>query len=140
MLNEWTNEEQRELGVLRVRDAAYDAIYRLWKERQAEGMTQKELAEFLGKDQGAVSRILAGPGNWTLKSIGELAEALKGIVFIDVVAAEKHASGDNYDIYADWESSCSKMEVVPATVSSKGSSMIVSFLPSTLHSYQVDQR
>jgi hypothetical protein len=138
MLNELTNAERLELGVLRVRDAAYNAIYGLWKERQAEGLTQKDIADFLDKDQGTVSRTLAGPGNWTLKSIGELAEAMDGIVFIEVIAAEKYVSGDNYDVYADWESSCSKMEVVPAAISTKGASMIVSVPTSSLQFYPIE--
>jgi transcriptional regulator with XRE-family HTH domain len=87
-------------GFARVRDVAFDAISDLWRRREAEGVKQKEIAEALGRDPGWVSKNLRGPGNWTLRTIGELVEVLGGEIVIKVYALEDPLeSRDNYDAY-----------------------------------------
>ncbi len=65
-------------GVARLRDQAFDAIGALWRRRQSEGWTQKRVADAIGRDPAWVSRNLRAPGNWTLRTIGELIQALDG--------------------------------------------------------------
>ncbi len=43
---------------------------------KSKGMTQRELAEKIGKKESYISRILSGDANPTLKTISELEEAL----------------------------------------------------------------
>lgn len=71
-------------GVELVRNAAFDAIIRLWRKRQSQGLTQKILAAKTGSQPATVSRNLRGPGNWTLRTFGEMLCALDGSVRIDV--------------------------------------------------------
>ena len=59
-------------GFVRLRDQAFDAVLTLWRKRKDAGVTQKELADAIGRDEGWVSRNLRAPGNWTLRTIGEL--------------------------------------------------------------------
>jgi hypothetical protein len=42
-----------------------------------DGLTQRALADGIGKAEDNVSKLLAGPRNWTLKTISDLAGALK---------------------------------------------------------------
>ena len=42
--------EQGDYGFARVRDQAFDAIQALWRRRRAEGMRQKDIAAFLGRE------------------------------------------------------------------------------------------
>lgn len=95
-----TPVERRQLGCARAQHAVFDAIYALWEERQEEGLTKQAIAEFLGRDPGWVSRTMSGPGNWTLRTFGELVEALDGYIDVKVIAREKLRK-KNYDIYAD---------------------------------------
>ena len=75
-------------GFERARSVAFDAVYALWLRRQAEGMTQADLAKAIGRDEGWVSRTLSGPGNWTLRTIGTLVQGLNGELDITVHAME----------------------------------------------------
>ena len=81
----------------------FDAVTALWRRRQAEGMTQKDLAHRIGRDPAWVSRSLAAPGNWTLRTAGELIQALDGEAEIRVAALEdapeRRANADAYDGY-----------------------------------------
>src|SRR5882672_11283893 len=79
-----TPEQRADYGASRVRDAAYDAVMDLWRRRKSEGMTQTQLADALGGDAGWLSRNLRGPGNWTLRTVGRLVEALNGEVELKV--------------------------------------------------------
>ncbi|MBA9063114.1 hypothetical protein GGQ91_002502 [Methylobacterium fujisawaense] len=90
----------RELGRARAQHIAFDAIYDLWLERQAEGLRKKDICKLVGCDAAWVTRSLAGPGNWTLNTLGTLAEALNGKIEISVKAREKIVPS-NYDIYSD---------------------------------------
>jgi len=77
-----------DFGHARARDIAFDAIHKLWERRRAEGMTQADLAEKIGRDPAWVSRNLRAPGNWTLRTLGELVVALDGCLEIHATAAE----------------------------------------------------
>ena len=87
-------------GVALLRDRAFEAIYRLWRKRQAAGVTQRDIAEAIGRDPAWVSRTLRGPGNWTLRTIAELVQALDGEAEIQVAGLEEPlAVRRNYDAY-----------------------------------------
>lgn len=97
-------QERGDYGFSRVRDAAYDAVMELWRRRKAEGMTQAQLAEALGGDEGWLSRNLRGPGNWTLKTVGRLVEALNGEVELKVHGIEDPLlKPRNYHAYVGYE-------------------------------------
>lgn len=86
-----------------MRDLAFDAVLTLWRRRQADGLTQKELAERLGRDPGWVSKALRGPANWEFKTFARLVRALEGEVDIEVHALEDPLpERPNYDVYADY--------------------------------------
>lgn len=70
--------ERSNYGFARARDIAFSAIRDLWEQRQQSGMKQADIAEAIGRDKAWVSRQLSGPGNWTLRTLGELCEALDG--------------------------------------------------------------
>lgn len=95
--------EQAGYGVARVRDQAFDAVQALWRRRQAEGMRQKDIANFLGRKPAWVSRNLSAPGNWTLRTFGEFMQALGGEADIQVHALEDApgvvTNRDAYDGY-----------------------------------------
>lgn len=96
--------ERADYGLARVRDVAFDAVRALWRRRHKEGMKQSDLARAIGRDPAWVSRSLRAPGNWTLRTIGELAEGLDGEVEIivrgnDEIAAQRK----NYDAYSEQE-------------------------------------
>lgn len=87
-------------GFARVRDAAFDAVLSLWRRRQSEGWKQADLADILNRDRSWVSRNLRGPGNWTLRTFGELVEALNGEAEITVHALEEPLHpAPNFDAY-----------------------------------------
>lgn len=90
-------------GFARARDKAFGAIRDLWRKRRDEGMSQAELAGRLGRDQAWVSRKLSGPSNWTLRTFGDLADALDGEVHISIKDLRAGASQSNYDAYSDYE-------------------------------------
>ena len=92
---------RRDYGFARVRDLAFDAVRELWAKRQGAGMKQTELAARLGRDTAWVSKKLKGPGNWTLRTFGELVEALDGDAEIIVVGLETPLRlRPNFDAYA----------------------------------------
>lgn len=81
--------ELRDYVFARARDLAFDAVYALWQRRREEPRTQKALAERLQKKESWVSRSLQGPGNWTLRTLAELTEALDGELEIIVRPIEE---------------------------------------------------
>ncbi|HVH74508.1 MAG TPA: hypothetical protein VM755_06295 [Stellaceae bacterium] len=96
--------ELADYGFARARDIAFDAIQVLWRRRRAEGMRQADIVAAIGRDAGWVSRNLRAPGNWTLRTIGELVEALNGELEIIVLPKEdapEHPS--NYHAYMGYE-------------------------------------
>jgi transcriptional regulator with XRE-family HTH domain len=97
----------RELGDYgreRIKFIAFEAVTKLWRRREAQGLKQRELAERIGRDPGWVSKKLRGPGNWTLKTLGEFVEALQGELELIVHAIEDPVSpARNYHAYAEYE-------------------------------------
>jgi transcriptional regulator with XRE-family HTH domain len=95
-----THSAAGELAYARARDLAFDAIMNLWRRRSEAGMTQKELAMRISCSRSLVSRSLKGPGNWTLRTLAEFADALDGELEIHVFGLEDPPSNrDNYDAY-----------------------------------------
>ena len=89
--------ELSDYALARARDIAFDAVIDLWRRRRAEGMKQKELAAIIGADPSTVSKNLRGPGNWTLRTLGEMVEGLDGNLMIFVEAVEDQpTTGQNY--------------------------------------------
>lgn len=107
--------ERADYGFARLRDQMFDAVTALWRRRKAEGLAQKELAARIGRDPAWVSRSLAAPGNWTLRTAGELIQALEGEAEIRVAALEDPLeSRPNYDAYASYSDlSAETMAVAP---------------------------
>jgi hypothetical protein len=103
-LTSLTPDERRDYGFARVRDAAFDSVCSLWARRQAEGMTQADLAAAIDADTGWVSKNLRGPGNWTMRTFGALVEAMRGEAQIRVRAVEDPLPMTNYHAYIDYES------------------------------------
>jgi transcriptional regulator with XRE-family HTH domain len=95
--------ELEQFGAARARDIAFDAVMRLWRERKAKGLTQKKLAESIGRDQGWLSRYFHGPGNWTLKTLGAFVQALDGELEITILPLEKpRENTTNSDAYSEY--------------------------------------
>ena len=76
--------DRRKYGAARIRNAAFAEIIALWRKRKSQGMKQKEFAKRLDRDTGWLSKELRGPGNWRLKTIGAMVEALDGEIEIRV--------------------------------------------------------
>jgi hypothetical protein len=103
-LTSLTPEERRDYGFARVRDIAFDAVSALLARRQAEGMTQADIANALGSDPGWVSKNLRGPGNWTLRTFGAFVEALRGEAKITIRAIEDPLPiRTNWHAYVDYD-------------------------------------
>ena len=70
----------------RFRGRLYDLIISEFKKQQAEnGLTQKKVADRLGKRPEQINRWLAAPGNWTLDTVSNLLLAIcKGELEIGV--------------------------------------------------------
>jgi transcriptional regulator with XRE-family HTH domain len=99
-----TTKQRATFGVTRVKLLAFSAINDLWLRRKREGRTQADLAASLGKDEGWLSKNLKGPGNWTIRTIGEIVEALDGDIEIIVRAAEDvNCDQKNSDAYSGYE-------------------------------------
>jgi transcriptional regulator with XRE-family HTH domain len=99
-----TRSHLSDYGFARVRDVAFQAVMSLWRKRQEEGLTQLELAKRLGKDPGALSRALNAPGNWTMRTFGELVAALNGEAEISVAPLEEPAkTARNSDAYSGYD-------------------------------------
>ena len=97
------SRDRADYGFARLRDQMFDAVTALWRRRKAEGLTQKELAARIGRDPAWVSRNLAAPGNWTLRTAGELIQALDGEADINVGAPEDALQTPlNFDAYAGY--------------------------------------
>jgi len=92
-----------EFGVARVKDVVFEAVFVLWMQRQSEGWTQKRLADAIGRDKGWVSRNLSAPGNWTLRTLGELVQALDGELNVKInPLIVKNKEFDSSNFYSDY--------------------------------------
>lgn len=89
-------------GLARVRDIAFDAVVSLWNCRRSKGMTQKEIAQKIGVSTATVCRNLGAPGNWTMRTLGELVYALDGDIEIIVVPKETVKTNVNSSAYDDY--------------------------------------
>ena len=114
---ELTERDLGNYGYARARDLAFDAVRRLWDLRQSQGMKQISLASKIGRDPGWVSRNLRGPGNWTLRTLGEFVVALGGRLEINIVPTET-AIGlkENFHAYHEYESTPSNRITSKVTV------------------------
>lgn len=102
--NEMQPRDLADYGFARARSLAFDAVKDLWKKRRAEGMKQIDLAESLNRDPGWVSRALKGPGNWTMRTFGELVAAMHGEIEIIIHPLEQPVSDQaNYHAYSEYE-------------------------------------
>jgi hypothetical protein len=102
---ELTERDLGTYGYARARDLAFDAVRRLWDLRQSQGMKQTTLAVKIGRDPGWVSRNLRGPGNWTLRTLGEFVVGLGGRLQINVIAEESAPElAENFHAYHEFES------------------------------------
>lgn len=61
----------------RAKRHAYELVI---KELRASGISRAELARRLGKDPSRVSKMLGGPGNWTIATESDLLFAISGAV------------------------------------------------------------
>jgi hypothetical protein len=96
--------DRGDYGFARARDLAFDAVTELWRKRRAAGTKQSDIAAILNRDPGWVSRQLSGPGNWTLRTFGELVEALDGEAEISVHPIEEApADRTNYHAYLEYQ-------------------------------------
>jgi transcriptional regulator with XRE-family HTH domain len=101
---ELTERDLGTYGYARTRDIAFDAVCRLWDLRRRQGMKQATLASKIGRDPGWVSRNLRGPGNWTLRTLGEFVVGLGGRLKIEIIAEESASElADNFHAYHDFE-------------------------------------
>ena len=101
MISRSSRSTLADYGFARVRDSAFDAVSALWRIRQSEGVTQKDIADKIGRDAGWVSRQLKGPGNWTFRTFGALVEALDGEAEISVEPLEAPLPlPRNFDAYS----------------------------------------
>ena len=99
-----TPRERGDYGFARARDIAFDAVQTLWRRRRSEGMRQTDIVKAIGRQPAWVSRNLRAPGNWTLRTIGELIEALDGE--LEIIAhplEELPEKPRNYSAYAGYE-------------------------------------
>src|SRR5947209_3442647 len=98
------HRDRADYGFARARDLAFDAVQSLWRRRRSEGIKQIDIAKALDREPAWVNRSLRGPGNWTLRTFGELVEALNGEVDISVHALEDPLPiALNYHAYAGYE-------------------------------------
>jgi len=103
---ELTERDLGTYGYARARDLAFDAVRRLWDLRQSQGMKQATLASKIGRDPGWVSRNLRGPGNWTLRTLGEFVVGLGGRLKIDIIAEEGAPElAENFHAYYEFGAS-----------------------------------
>lgn len=106
---------KRDYGYARIRDIAFDAVHLLWARRKRQGVKLKDVANRIGRDSGWVSKQLRGPGNWTLRTFGELVEALDGEAEIEVFGLDEPPERSNYDAYSDYESKARDQGIVNLT-------------------------
>jgi len=94
-------QSRRDYAFARARDLAFDAVVELWRRRQSAGLKQVDFAERLGRDTGWLSKKLSGPSNWTLRTFGEMVDALDGELEIRAVPLEEPPQPKrNFDAYA----------------------------------------
>ena len=107
-------KELADYGVSRVKDIAFEAVLDLWAIREADGLTQKALAERVGCDETSISRNFRGPANWTFKTLGRLVQGLQGSIRIIIDPIEDAIpGGSNFDAYDELDWSVSNIRTIP---------------------------
>lgn len=66
----------------RARNAVFNFIHEKLREAKSQGLTQKDLADRIGKDPGRLSNTLSSPGNWTIDTIAELLFGISKTEFV----------------------------------------------------------
>ena len=74
----------------RARNAVFNFVQERLREAKAQGLTQAQLAERIGRDPGRLSKTLSSPGNWTIDTIAEL---LFGICKSELAPADRPLLG-----------------------------------------------
>jgi transcriptional regulator with XRE-family HTH domain len=106
--------ELADYGLAQVRDAAFEAFLQMWRYRQADGWTQKRLAQNIGRDKATVSKYFRGPANWTMRTLGELVQGLEADVRIIIEPLEEsNSDGSNYDAYDEFDWNAAQIEDLP---------------------------
>ncbi len=109
--------ERAQHGAALAKDAAFDAVYALYRRRKSEGWTNARIAGNVDVDEGWLSKQFVGPRNATINSVGTLVEGLEGILEIRAYPVEDgRPYQTNYDPYAEYESpveQVKKVEQVP---------------------------
>jgi hypothetical protein len=104
-INPMTPKDRAQFGGAVAKDAAFDAVYALWRKRFAEKWTRKKAADAIGVDEGWFSKQFNGPRNWTMETFGSLVQALDGDIEIIVHPIETRSKGrgNSYDAYAEMD-------------------------------------
>jgi transcriptional regulator with XRE-family HTH domain len=77
---------------------ALDVVTSVWQIMQERGMTQKDLAETVGKNPVYISRLLNGSHNLTLRTIAEILVALGQKARIEITPASAEASEETLTV------------------------------------------
>ncbi len=77
----------------RVRLQFHDAVLGKW--HQLETMTQKDLADRLGKRPEVVNRLFGAPGNWTLDTVTMLLVAMRALPTLRIEKIEDLVNQDD---------------------------------------------
>jgi DNA-binding phage protein len=82
--------EQRRVFASEIIEAAFFGAFMVAIDarKNEENLTQAELARRTGKEKTGVSKLLAGPRNWKLSTISDLAEALD--LRLEFVLVDQH--------------------------------------------------
>jgi hypothetical protein len=93
---------EKEYAFASLRNMVFDAVIGLLAHRrERDQLTQTDLAKRIDWDPALLSRTLAGPKNWTLKTWSDLVYGLDGHVEIRIPPRETAPPTGNYDIYSD---------------------------------------
>jgi hypothetical protein len=110
--HECTGRDAGDYGFARARDIAFDAVQALWRRRRDAGMKQVDIARAIGREPAWVNRSLRGPGNWTLRTLGELIQGMNGELEITVHGMEDALPAPpNFHAYADYEPSAVQVRI-----------------------------
>jgi transcriptional regulator with XRE-family HTH domain len=72
------DENEREFLGLTLARQIFGALYSAVQYRmESNGMTRADFGERTGRDKTGVSKLLRGPGNWTIQTISDVANALE---------------------------------------------------------------
>jgi transcriptional regulator with XRE-family HTH domain len=81
-LKEWLRDSPERERVFAQERLIVSVAEAVWEQLEERGITQAEIANFLGKSKAYVSQILDGSRNMTLRTLSDLAFALGGEIDI----------------------------------------------------------